>query len=58
MAGNSTLLELTKDIIVAMIEHGYIQKQEPNGKKTNEYVVKATEEIFDKLSELNSKPSK
>ncbi len=51
MVDNDKLLEFTKDIVVAMIENHYISNLTSN--KNNDNVIKATEEIFNKLNELN-----
>lgn len=47
MASNEKLLELTKDIVVTMINNKYISPDE---------VEITTENIFNKLTELNEKP--
>lgn len=49
MASNEKILELTKDIIVVMINNKYINPDK---------VTEATENIFNKLTELNEKPQK
>lgn len=51
MVDNDKLLEFTKDIVVAVIENHYISNLTSN--KNNDNVIKATEEIFNKLNELN-----
>ena len=55
MANNEKLLEITKDIVIAMINNDYIPNPGELSKKNNNEVIKATETIFNKLSELNEK---
>lgn len=47
MASNEKLLELTKDIVVTMINNKYINPDE---------VEMTVKNIFNKLTELNEKP--
>lgn len=53
MANNKQLLELTKDIVIAMIENNYIANPSATASKNSDEVIKATETIFNKLFELN-----
>lgn len=53
MANNEKLLEITKEIVIAMIQNNYIPNPAELSKKTNEKITEATRAIFNELSKLN-----
>lgn len=56
MADNKTLLNLTKDIAIAMINNNFIANPVAQKEKTSDNINKAITEVYEKLSELNEKP--